>query len=286
LGRGLDALIPEEKTETPPPGSQIIQVPLEQIAPNPEQPRRTFDPEAIDDLADSIREYGVLEPVLVTRNGDRYVLVAGERRVIASRHAGMETIPAIEREGDAEEMLAIAVIENVQREDLNAIEEAHAYRRLQDEFGLTQEEISGRVGKSRVTVANTLRLLQLPREIQDDVSRGTLSAGHARAILSVDDPTERERLWKTIKDQQLNVRAAEDSARKITGPSGRKKKQGRATSGRQDPHLLHLEDRLRQRLGTQVHIVTQPRGGRIEIGYFGSEDLERLLELMGVGEDL
>jgi len=226
----------------------------------------------------------MIEPIVVKRDGDVYVLVAGERRVMAARSVGLEKVPAVLRDGDQEAMLSVALVENIQREDLNPVDEALAYRRLQDEFGLTQEEVAKRVAKSRVAVANALRILQLPAPILNDVSRGTITAGHARAILSVTDVPTRERLWTKIKKKHLSVRAAEEIARRLAGTE--KKPRRRERSQSKDPQVAFFEDRLRHRLGTQVRIVQQRRGGKIEIEYYGTEDLERLLDILGVTSGL
>ncbi len=241
-----------------------------------------MDLDAVDSLADSIREYGVIEPVVVKQEGEAFILLAGERRVMAARKAGLASVPAILRDGTSEEMLSVALIENIQREDLNPIDEALAFRRLQDEFGLIQEEIAKRVGRSRVAIANAVRLLQLPPDILNDVSRGTLSPGHARALLSVEDAEIRSRLWRKIKERNLSVRAAEDAARQLVG-ARRRRRQPSATPTR-DPQISFLEDRLRHHLGTQVRIAPQRGGGKIEIEYYGEDDLQRLLELFGVAE--
>jgi len=249
-----------------------------------------MSPEGLEDLANSIREFGVIEPVLVTRLDGGYVLIAGERRLVASRQAGLATIPAIVRSSDAEERLAIALIENIQRENLNAVDEALAYKRLQEAHSLTQEEISARVGKSRVAVANSIRLLQLPAAILEDVSRGTLSAGHARALLSVKSEAAREGLWKLIRDKGLSVRAAEDAARALEAagdetemPNAPRDTPSSRTDGSStDANTRFLEDRLREALGTQVRIHGKGKSGKIEIEYYSYEDLDRLIGLLGV----
>ncbi len=240
-----------------------------------------MNPEALTDLANSIREFGVIEPILVKRDGDRYILVAGERRVMAARKAGLESIPAILRDDAPEEMLAVALIENIQRENLNAVDEARAYRRLQDEYGLTHEEVADRVGKSRVAISNSLRLLQLPTAVLDDVSAGVLSAGHARALLAVQDSEARAALWERIKSEQLSVRASEDAARAASSPRKTSGPRPRTEQPR-DPQLGHLEDRLRETLGTQIRIAPKrgTRGGRIEVEYYDHDDLDRLVTLL------
>lgn len=246
-----------------------------------------MSPEALDELARSIARYGVIEPIVVRPVADGYQLVAGERRVMAARRAGLEFIPAVERDGTSEDMLAVALIENIQRENLNPIEEALAYKRLADEFSLTQEEIAERVGRSRVFVANTLRLLQLPEEIRKDVSRGTVTAGHARAILAVESEEAQRALWQRIVADKLTVRAAEAVAREARPPTSTERpKAPRKRRAPVSPEVQDLEERLRDRLGTQVRLVPQGRGGRLEVTYYDPTDLQRLLEILGVTENL
>jgi len=280
LGRGLDALIPQSPERAQGREDEILHVPLARLDLNPEQPRKAADPEGIDELARSIEEYGILEPVIVKRESDRFVLIAGERRVTAAKRAGLETVPAIVKSLNDRDMLAVALIENIQRENLNPVDEALAYQRLRDGFTLTQEEIARRVGKSRVAVANALRLLQLDAPMLQDVSRGTLTAGHARALLAVDDETARRALWERIKADKLSVRDSEREAQSSTPKrTGAKKPAARR---RTNPQIAHLEEQLRQVLGTQVRILPKGEAGRIEVAYYTAADLERLLESMGV----
>jgi len=209
LGRGLSALIPQ-KGETPATAGSLAEIPLDRISANPYQPRKVFNEQALDDLARSVREHGIVQPLVVTRAGDRFRLIAGERRFRAAQRAGLSSVPAVikdlQKEGDA---LQIALIENIQREDLNPIEEANAYHQLHDEFGLTQEEISKRVGKERSTVANFLRLLKLPEAVRQRLASGQLSMGHARALLSLDSAKKQEALADRIVKNSLNVRQTE-----------------------------------------------------------------------------
>lgn len=244
-----------------------------------------MSPEALDELARSVSRYGVIEPIVVRQVGDGYQLVAGERRVMAARRAGLETIPAVQRDGTSEDLLALALIENIQREDLNPIEEALAYKRLSAEFTLTQDEIAERVGRSRVFIANTLRLLQLPEDIRRDVSRGTVSPGHARAILAVESEEAQRALWKRIVSDKLTVRAAEALAResKPVADAVRQKTPRRSRTP-VSPEVRDLEERLRERLGTQVRVTPQGRGGKIEVSYYDPGDLERLLDILGISE--
>jgi ParB family chromosome partitioning protein len=257
-------------------------VPVERIRPNPYQPRTQFDAEALKELADSIRENGLLQPLLVRDAGQgEFELIAGERRFLAAKQAGLREVPVVVRTASKREMLQMALVENLQRQDLNGIEEAEAYQRLATEFGLTQEVIADRVGKSRVAVTNALRLLSLEEEYRDMVSRGTLTAGHARALLAVTDGSARRRLANDIVKQGLSVRQAEVRAQ------GQRPKSARpAARRRSHPALGEWEDRLRARFGTQVRIAGGIGRGRVEIHYFSEEDLERILELSGVGSGL
>lgn len=280
LGRGLGALIPGVAPAAPlepePLEAGPLSIPIDAIDPNPEQPRRVFDPEQIRSLAESIRRHGVLQPVIVRRAGDRYELVVGERRWRASRAAGLSTIPAIVADVADRSRLEVALVENVQRRDLNPIELAHAFRAL-GEAGATQEEIGQRVGLDRSTVANHLRLLELPSELQADVETGTISAGHAKALLQVGNPERRRHLRDRIVSESLSVRAAEQLAQDSGVARARKAPSPRATT---DPNLQRLIDSLRQRLQTRVRIQGQATRGRIEIEYFGADDLQRLAGML------
>jgi ParB family chromosome partitioning protein len=282
LGRGIGALIPNAppaagSSDAPPETGESAggrEIPLEAIDPNPEQPRRVFDEDQLAALAASIRVHGVLQPVVVRRAGDRYELVVGERRWRASRAAGLDRIPAVVADVDAADRLEVALVENVQRHDLNPIELAFAFRTL-SETGATQEEIGRRVGLDRSTVANTLRLLDLPAEFQADVENGKLSTGHAKALLQVSHPERRRRLRDRILAEGLSVRAAEAIAR----PEPRSER-APATRNASDPHLQRLADSLRQHFQTRVRISGDGERGRIELQYFGQEDLDRLSGLL------
>jgi ParB family chromosome partitioning protein len=282
LGRGIGALIPNAPPAATPsdgtpgplePGASR-ELPLDAIDPNPEQPRRIFDDEQLASLAASIRVHGVLQPVVVRRAGDRYELVVGERRWRASRAAGLDSIPAVIADVDAADRLEVALVENVQRHDLNPIELAFAFRTL-SETGATQDEIGKRVGLDRSTVANTLRLLDLSAEYQSDVENGRISMGHAKALLQVSHPERRRRLRDRILNEGLSVRAAEAVARPAPTPDSPRKQRG-AT----DPHLQRLTDSLRQHFQTRVRISGDGGRGRIELEYFGEEDLDRLTGLL------
>ncbi|MGB9792133.1 MAG: ParB/RepB/Spo0J family partition protein [Thermacetogeniaceae bacterium] len=280
LGRGLRALIP-----TAPEGAtaieEIVEIPLDKIEPGPFQARQDFDEESIAELAASIKAHGVMQPIVVRPiAGDRYQLIVGERRWRACREAGLQSIPAVIRRVDDLASSEMMLIENVQRKDLNPIEEAQAYRRLIEEFGLTQEEISERVGKSRPFIANALRLLQLPQEVQSFIAKGLLSAGHGKVLLSIPDPSQQRKLAEEIIRRGLSVRDTEREVRQLAGLAKTSVRTKRKGSAKKSPELADLEDRLRRLLGTKVRIVAGARGGRIEIEFYSQEDLSRLLELI------
>jgi ParB family chromosome partitioning protein len=270
LGRGLDALIPSLQPV-------VEQVDVDLIAPNPEQPRTVFDPEALSELADSIREHGVIQPLIVSRaqarGGAPYQLIAGERRLLAARQAGLQKVPVIVKEASSQALLELALVENLQRQDLGPLEEASAFRRLADEFKLTQEAIAGRVGRSRSGVANSLRLLTLPEEMQASLARGEITAGHARALLAIDDAEERHAAWRRIVDGHLTVRDAEAMAHGRIMSRSRK-----AAPKRRAADLVALEERLRGALGTKVDLTRGRRGGRVVIHYYSDEELEAIIE--------
>ena len=270
LGRGLSALIPQ-KSDTVSAGA-LAQIPLDRIAINPYQPRKTFDEKAIEDLTRSVREHGIVQPIVVTRTSDnRYRLIAGERRFRAAQKAGLQNVPAVIKdllqESDA---LQIALIENIQREDLNPIEEANAYHQLHDDFGLTQEEISKRVGKERSTVANFLRLLKLPDPVKKLLASGELSMGHARALLSLDSAKKQEQLADRIVRSSLNVRQAEMLA---TEPAKKKKREKP-----KDVFTRDAEEKLTKTLRTKVDIDRRRRGGVIHIRFASEDDLMRIFD--------
>ncbi len=269
LGRGLSSLIPQRAV----PDSAVVDVLLAQVRPNPYQPRRHMDDLGLQELADSIREHGVLQPILVTETLDGYQLIAGERRVRASRLAGLERIPALVRQLVDRDQLEVALVENVQRADLDPIEEALAYRQLIDEFGLTQELVSVRVGKARATVANTLRLLDLHSDVQGAIVDGRITEGHGRALASL-PPDGQAQVLKTVVGHGMSVRQTEELVRRLREP-----KPAPATSTpRLDPDLERVESRLRERLGTKVSLSRSRVGGRIVIEYYSDEELNRLYE--------
>jgi ParB family transcriptional regulator, chromosome partitioning protein len=281
LGRGLDALIPSAAGslwEEREPGAQdgIRQIPVDQILPNPHQPRAPIPDEQLVELAASITEHGVIQPVIVTETEEGYQLVAGERRWRAARQAGLATVPAIIKEATPQQMLELALVENIQRADLNPLEEANAYRQLIDEFGLTQAQVAGRVGKSRSAVANIVRLLSLPAEVQAAVIAGRISEGHARALLGLSTAEAQGAALKTILQRHLSVRQAEELVRRLLGAKSAVKPRPLS------PELRLVEERLQNQLGTRVHIRHTKRGGRIEIHYYSDEELESLLsQLVG-----
>ncbi len=281
LGKGLGALIPEFAPSSPrPSGAEGVRlIKREEIHPNVYQPRRVFDDERLKELSDSIRERGIIQPVLVTRRPEGgYMLIAGERRWRAARLAGLAEVPAIVKESSPADRLEIALIENIQREDLNPIETAEAYQRLVREFKLTQEEVSARVGKPRATVANFLRVLSLPPEIKQEMASGPVSMGHAKAILSLDKKADQLLLLRAIVRRGLSVREAEEMARRM----GTEKRPAARPSARKagEVHVSQLEDRLRRALGAKVRVQSRGAGGTIEIAYASRSELDRLVDLL------
>lgn len=271
LGRGLAALIPSST-----PGlSPIRDLPVASIRPHPEQPRRSFDPDELQQLADSIAEHGLLQPIIVVEAAGHYTLVAGERRLRAAAMAGLETIAAIVRNANEEERLEVALVENIQRSDLNALEEAHAYQHLIDAFGLTQERVADRVGRSRPSIANTLRILSTAPEVQQAIVDGQISSGHARALAGLDGHAQQRVLLATVVARALSVRQTESLVASARDGTGSRPRPGRRTV---DPDVQHLEARLRETLGTKVSIAAGRRGGRITINWYDDDDLGRLVD--------
>jgi ParB family chromosome partitioning protein len=277
LGRGISAIIPDVPTVFDHKKAPLLEIELEKISSNPSPPRGTFDQGALEELSKSIVERGVLQPVVVRPDGDGFQLIVGERRARAAKLAGMKKIPAIILDVSQErEMLELALVENLQREDLNPIDQARAYKKLIEDCNLTQEEVSQRVRKDRASVANTLRLLKLPEEIQAFVARGDISAGHARALLSLESPGDQIALAKRIARGDLSVRAVERVVQKRRGRKPRSRRPYQIKS----PEIRELEERLQRVLGTAVHIVHRGKGGKLEIEFYSDEDLERILELI------
>jgi ParB family transcriptional regulator, chromosome partitioning protein len=271
LGRGLAALIPQRAA----PSNGSIEIPLARIRENPRQPRVRMDREALESLTESIRQHGVIQPVLVTETIDGYQLVAGERRVRAARLAGLERIPAIVRQLADRQQLELALVENLQREDLDPIEAAHAYRQLMDEFGFTQEDLGARVGRARSTVANTMRLLELHPAVQDAVVGGRITEGHARALGGL--PHEAQpRAVEAIVDDDLSVRQTEELVRRLREPRVRDEASEAAPAIARDPDVERVEEDLRRSLGTKVRLTKTQRGGRITIEYYGEDELARI----------
>ena len=267
LGRGLSALIPQRA-----PSQAPLEIPLSRIEVNPWQPRRRMDEEALEALAASIAEHGVIQPVLVTETFDGYRLVAGERRVRAAKLAGLDRVPAVVRQLADREQLELALVENVQRADLGPLEEANAYRQLIEEFGLTQETVADRVGRARSTIANTLRLLELGPTIQAALGDGRLSEGHARALIGL-SPELQGRLLDSIVGQALSVRQTEELVRRLREPKPAPMDRVRPAL---NADLERVEEELRHSLGTKVSLAKTRRGGRIVIEYYGDEELERI----------
>jgi ParB family chromosome partitioning protein len=272
LGKGLGALIPVSEAGP-------TEVPSEAISPNPLQPRQKIAPEELEELAASIREHGLIQPLIVSQiadsEGHRYQLIAGERRLEAAKLAGLDEVPVIIREATPQEMLELALVENIQRADLNPLEQATAYRHLMDDFGLTQEQVAERVGKSRVTVANSVRLLRLPGEIKTSLAQGQITEGHARAVLGLDKADEQRALWKAILKRGLNVRQTEEMVRRLTAEPKPKRPQAPSS-----PETRALEDDFREALGTKVQLFRSKRGGKLVIHFYSEEDLQALYDLM------
>ncbi len=273
LGKGLDALIPGGPSASH--EGDIQQIAIDAITTNPYQPRHDIEAEGLEELAQSIRQHGVIQPVIVTRDTltGQYALIAGERRLRAARLAGLDSLPAIVRLASEQQRLELALIENVQREDLGPLESAEAYQRLADEFGLSHEEIAQRVGKSRVSVTNTLRLLKLPESVHQALSGGLISEGHARALLQLNTAQAQLAVMQIIIERGLSVRQTEDLARKYSG-----ERSPRPASTAPLPEIRALEERLREQLGTRVTLRHGKKGGRVVIHYYSNEELNALIE--------
>ena len=271
LGRGLDALIPTEK---PAAGYNYMLLDIEEMVPNAFQPRRDFDEDAMGELVSSIREKGIIQPLIVRKAENGYEIIAGERRWRAARKAGVTKVPVIIKEASDREALELALVENLQREDLNPIEEATAYEQLIKEFGLTHEEISERIGKERSTITNQLRLLKLPEEVKQALMEGKITAGHARAVLSLQSSIGVKEVLETITKEKLSVRKTERLVQKLS------RHEGLAQLESPSPYMAHFIDELKRKLGTQVRIFDKDGKGKIEIEYYSRDELERLIEIL------
>jgi ParB family transcriptional regulator, chromosome partitioning protein len=276
LGKGLDALIPGSSSGQPERDGGVTEIPTGQIIPNPRQPRTQMDDDELQGLADSIREHGILQPLVVSydRQNDQYILIAGERRLRASRLAGLETVPVIIRQASEQQRLELALIENVQRADLTPLETAEAYHHLIDEFGLTHEEVATRVGKSREAVTNTHRLVKLPDEVKKGLAEGLITEGHARALLSLEgSPHVLLEVYKTVVNKKLSVRQTEALAKELSGPKMRR------TARKDVPvEVQEMEDQLRSYLGTRIKLRYGKDGGSLTIYYFSDEELNDMIE--------
>ncbi|MCM3041353.1 ParB/RepB/Spo0J family partition protein [Paenibacillus motobuensis] len=274
LGKGLDALIPSLSIDE---DEKVIEIPLNQLRANPYQPRKTFDEESIKELAESIRQHGVIQPIIVRSVLKGYEIIAGERRFRASQFCGNTSIPAVVKSFSDQQVMEIALIENLQRENLNAMEVAVAYQGLMDQFQLTQEELSLKVGKSRSHIANFLRLLSLPDEVKEYVSRGTLSMGHARALVGLKDSAVIMQLAKQCIDHEWSVRDLENAVQQLD----KKKLDSKKTVvKKRDPYIEEVEEGLRERYKTTVKIKENKDKGKIEINYYSKQDLQRLLDIL------
>lgn len=293
LGKGLGALIstrPATPVAIPTPieekGERVQQLPSGSLIPSPLQPRKSFKEEELQELADSIREHGILQPLICRKQGDRFELIAGERRWRASQKLGLETLPVIVREASDRDVLELALIENLQRAELNPVEEAKAYQRLADEFSLKQEDISRRVGRSRASVANSLRLLDLAPELQTWLSQDRLSVGHAKVLLGLRSHAEQLAAGEEVLRKGLTVRSTETLVAQHQQASGKERRpKAVSTAARIAPAIQRLQNRLQHHLGTHVALHHSDKRGRIEIEYYGQEDLDRILHLLGLGQD-
>jgi len=275
LGKGLDLLIPTapEKEDQEP---QMLKI--SQVEPNRDQPRKQFDPEALKDLAGSIRQYGIIQPIIVCKKPDYYEIIAGERRWRAAKLAGLKQIPVVVKEYSDKEIAEISLIENIQRENLNPIEEAKAYKSLIEEYDLTQEELSERISKSRTQITNTMRLLKLHEDVQKMLTDGVLTAGHARALLGLEIQEEQLRIAEKVVEENLSVRQTEDLVRQINNPPKTRKASKKPVNS---VFYKDLERRMTETLGTKVRInQKEPGKGRIEISYFSEDDLDRIYTML------
>lgn len=273
LGKGLEALLPQRTTLVS--GRTILNISTSEIVPNPRQPRHTFDQNSLQELADSIKEHGIAQPLLVRQVDNKYELIAGERRWRAAKLARLDSVPVIVKNISNEKSLEIAIIENVQREDLNAIDESESYSLLMKEFDLTQEEVAEKVGKSRSAIANSLRLNDLPKEIKDSIRKDEITAGHARAILGAGDERKQIQMWKDILENGLSVRNAEGIA---SSTRQKKSKTASAKASTGSPLINDVRDKFSSFFGTKVLVQGNEQKGRIEITYYSKDDLERIMD--------
>ncbi|MBM6686200.1 ParB/RepB/Spo0J family partition protein [Faecalicatena contorta] len=298
LGKGLDSLIPDNKSAKTPKtenkkaeetaelksGEQMMKINM--VEPNRDQPRRNFEEDALLELADSIKQYGVLQPLIVRKRNDYYEIIAGERRWRAAKMAGVKEVPVIIKEYNEQEILEIALIENIQRENLNPIEEAMAFKKLLEEFNLKQDEVAERVSKSRTAVTNSMRLLKLDQRVQQMIIDDMISTGHARALLAIDDPEQQYALANKIFDEKLSVRETEKLIKEIKNPKKPKEKKAVENSFIYED----IEDKMKQVLGTKVHVASKGKGkGKIEIEYYSDKELERMFDMImsiGKGEQI
>jgi ParB family chromosome partitioning protein len=284
LGRGIDALIQQVDEDKVGDTGDVATVDLRNIQPNPNQPRKDFDEDSLKELAESIRQQGIIQPIIVEKVFDSYTIIAGERRFRAAKMAGLSEVPVIVRSFSEEEKLEIALIENVQREDLNPIEEAYAYKELMERNNLSQESLAQKIGKKRSTVANAVRLLKLPEDMQESIVSGELSAGHARAILSLVNPADQRILYNRIVMDALSVREAERQAagfnRGIRSSEKQKQRDKTDLPKIQSPEVQEIEQRFLDVLGTKVTLKGNLQRGKIEISYYSKEDLERIYDLL------
>jgi ParB family chromosome partitioning protein len=277
LGKGLSALIPERQETAS--GQAAQQVDISLIRDNRFQPRQNYAETGLEELMASIKENGFLQPILVRKTADGFEVIAGERRLKAARKLGLEKVPVVVRDATDKEALVLAIVENVQREELNPVEKAESYRRLIDEFQYSQEEVAQSVGKDRVTVANLLRILKLPKEIQKGLFDGKISEGHARALLSVEDANAQMLLYLESVKKGFSVREVEDRAKSVAGPA--KKATGKSKGKAKDPEILKLEEELRLVLGTKVSVQNNRKNkGKLIIEYYSLDDLDRILEII------
>jgi ParB family chromosome partitioning protein len=279
LGMGLDALIPEIEPSDQ-PASDFFECAIAMIQPNPFQPRMRFATDELAELAESIKEQGVIQPLVVRKTGNGYELVTGERRLRASKMAGLDQVPVVVKVISDAQMLEMSIVENIQRQNLNPIEEAEAYYRLMTEFSLTQDQAAQRVGKSRPAVANFLRLRQLPEQIKNSLLDNTLSMGHARALLGAENQAQQLAVWQAIKTQDLSVRQTENMVRRLKKTA---KKRPAPASDSEQAYFMNLEEDLSRRFGTKVKIRRQGQKGKVEIAFFNDGDLDRLLNLLTSG---